>query len=196
MTHFEAPPTESGFRAPRAIFWTAFLVRVAYITLVHTYRITPFNHHFEFGWETGRVAASVAGGHGYSSPFSGDTGPTAWMVPGFTLILAGVFKVFGRPRTGQVQERHRREGPARAWLGASLGRGRHRRDRPEPGAAGADPEVGQTETWCCPSEPRASASGPLLRNSTCCSGHSSKSCRCKYLRGFADVDKLSAIRGQ
>jgi 4-amino-4-deoxy-L-arabinose transferase-like glycosyltransferase len=78
-----------------AIFWTAFLVRVAYMTLAHTYRITPVNNHFEFGWETGRVAASLAGGHGYASPFSGDTGPTAWMVPGFTLLLAGVFKLFG-----------------------------------------------------------------------------------------------------
>jgi 4-amino-4-deoxy-L-arabinose transferase-like glycosyltransferase len=82
-------------RAPRSIFWTALLLRVAYITLGHTWRITPFNHHFEFGWETGRVAASVAAGHGYSSPFGGDTGPTAWMVPAFTLLLAGVFKVFG-----------------------------------------------------------------------------------------------------
>jgi 4-amino-4-deoxy-L-arabinose transferase-like glycosyltransferase len=83
------------FRAPRIIFWTAFLLRVGYITLGHTYRITPFNYHFEFGWETGRVAASLASGHGYSSPFSGDTGPTAWMVPGYTLLLAGVFKLFG-----------------------------------------------------------------------------------------------------
>jgi hypothetical protein len=83
------------FRAPLAIAWTAFLLRVAYITVAHTYRITPINHHFEFGWETGRVAASVASGHGYGSPFSGDTGPTAWMVPGFTLLLAAVFKVFG-----------------------------------------------------------------------------------------------------
>ena len=40
-------------------------------------------------------AASIAGGHGYSSPFSGNTGPTTWMVPGFTVLLAGVFKVFG-----------------------------------------------------------------------------------------------------
>jgi 4-amino-4-deoxy-L-arabinose transferase-like glycosyltransferase len=88
-------PESDIYRAPKAIFWTAFLLRVAYITLGHTYRITPFNHHFEFGWETGRVAASVAGGHGYGSPFSGDTGPTTWMVPGFTLLLAGVFKLFG-----------------------------------------------------------------------------------------------------
>ena len=95
MSQLAAPCSEDRFRAPRAIFWTAFLVRVAYITLAHTYRITPYNHHFEFAWETGRVAASVAGGHGYSSPFSGDTGPTAWMVPGFTLLLAAIFKVFG-----------------------------------------------------------------------------------------------------
>lgn len=90
-----ASPANDIFRAPRMIFWVAFLVRVAYIVLAHSYRVNPINNHFEFGWETGRVAASLASGHGYSSPFSGDTGPTAWMVPGFTLLLAGVFKVFG-----------------------------------------------------------------------------------------------------
>jgi 4-amino-4-deoxy-L-arabinose transferase-like glycosyltransferase len=95
MSSTSKSANEDRFRAPRVIFWTAFLVRVAYITLAHTYRITPFNHHFEFGWETGRVAASVAAGRGYSSPFSGETGPTTWMVPGFTLLLAGVFKLFG-----------------------------------------------------------------------------------------------------
>jgi len=84
-----------SFRAPQIIFWTAFLLRVAYITVAHTWRITPINHHFEFGWETGRVAASLASGHGYSSPFSGDTGPTAWIVPVYTFLLAGVFKLFG-----------------------------------------------------------------------------------------------------
>jgi hypothetical protein len=95
MSHLDAPPAENSFRAPRAIFWTAFLVRVAYIGIAHQYRVPAGNNHFEFGWETGRVAASLAAGHGYSSPFSGYTGPTTWMVPGFTLLLAGVFKVFG-----------------------------------------------------------------------------------------------------
>jgi hypothetical protein len=95
MQSSTASPASDLFRAPKAIFWTAFLVRVAYITLAHTYRVTPFNNHFEFGCETGRVAASLVSGHGYSSPFGGETGPTAWMVPGFTLLLAGVFKVFG-----------------------------------------------------------------------------------------------------
>jgi len=95
MSLAAAPDSRDPFRAPRAIFWTALLLRIGYVTLGHTWRITPFNHHFEFGWETGRVAASLAAGHGYSSPFGGDTGPTAWMVPGFTLLLAGVFKIFG-----------------------------------------------------------------------------------------------------
>jgi len=95
MSATAASPSEDRYRAPRVLFWSAFLVRVAYIIIGHTFRITPLNHHFEFGWETGRVAASLAQGHGYSSPFSGNTGPTAWMVPGFTLLLAGVFKLFG-----------------------------------------------------------------------------------------------------
>lgn len=95
MSQVSRPMPNDRYRTPGAIFWTAFLVRLAYITLGHTFRITPYNHHFEFGWETGRVAASVASGHGYSSPFSGNTGPTAWMVPSFTLLLAGVFKIFG-----------------------------------------------------------------------------------------------------
>jgi len=95
MSQVSRPMPNDRYRTPGAIFWTAFLVRLAYITLGHTFRITPYNHHFEFGWETGRVAASVASGQGYSSPFSGNTGPTAWMVPSFTLLLAGVFKIFG-----------------------------------------------------------------------------------------------------
>jgi 4-amino-4-deoxy-L-arabinose transferase-like glycosyltransferase len=95
MSPRAAPAEQGAFRSTRAIFWTALLLRVAYITLGHTWRITPFNHHFEFGWETGRVAASLASGHGYGSPFSGNTGPTAWMGPAFTLLLAAVFKLFG-----------------------------------------------------------------------------------------------------
>ena len=59
MSQPAGPCSEDRFRAPRAIFWTAFLVRVAYITLAHTYRITPYNHHFEFAWETGRASSLI-----------------------------------------------------------------------------------------------------------------------------------------
>ncbi len=82
-------------RLASRMFWTGFLVRLLYITLAHTYRIRPSNDHFEFGWEMGRIARALATGHGYSDPFEGHTGPTAWTPPLYPLILAAVFKLFG-----------------------------------------------------------------------------------------------------
>jgi hypothetical protein len=79
----------------RRIFWTALIVRLLYITLARTYRIRLANDHFEFGWEMGRIARSLATGFGYSDPFEGHTGPTAWTPPLYPLILAAVFKLFG-----------------------------------------------------------------------------------------------------
>src|SRR5260370_1116567 len=56
-------------------------------------------HHMkpssQLGWETGRIAHSLASGHGFGSPFFGWTGPTAWMGPVYPALVAGVFKVFG-----------------------------------------------------------------------------------------------------
>lgn len=48
-----------------------------------------------FLFESGNIAYSVATGHGFSSPFRVDTGPTAWMTPVYPLVLAGIFRVFG-----------------------------------------------------------------------------------------------------
>jgi Dolichyl-phosphate-mannose-protein mannosyltransferase len=83
------------FRAPRLIFWTALAVRIVVITLGHTYRIRPFQDHFQFGWEMGRVARALATGYGYADPFVGHTGPTAWVPPLYPLLMAAVFKLFG-----------------------------------------------------------------------------------------------------
>jgi 4-amino-4-deoxy-L-arabinose transferase-like glycosyltransferase len=83
--------------APWSIFWIAFLVRVLYLTLAHTYRfrLYGFGLHFQFGWEMGRIARALVTGYGYADPFSGHTGPTAWVTPLYPLLLAGVFKLFG-----------------------------------------------------------------------------------------------------
>ena len=89
------PGNSSDFRAHRLIFWTALLVRILVITLGHTYRIRPFQDHFQFGWEMGRVARALATGYGYSDPFVGHTGPTAWVPPLYPLLMAAVFKFFG-----------------------------------------------------------------------------------------------------
>jgi 4-amino-4-deoxy-L-arabinose transferase-like glycosyltransferase len=89
--------TDSGesFRAPWQVFWVAFGVRVLYLTLAHTYRIHPEDDHMLFGQEMGRIARALATGFGFSDPFRGHTGPTAWVGPLYPLILAGVFKLFG-----------------------------------------------------------------------------------------------------
>jgi 4-amino-4-deoxy-L-arabinose transferase-like glycosyltransferase len=91
------PAEESGrtFKPPWAVFWAAFLVRVTYLTLAHTYRIRSYDDHMLFGEEMGRIARALATGYGFSDPFRGHTGPTTWVGPLFPLILAGVFKLFG-----------------------------------------------------------------------------------------------------
>jgi len=88
-----APPQAS--RAPWSVFWAAFAVRVLYLTLAHTYRIRAYDDHMLFGEEMGRIARALATGYGFSDPFRGHTGPTAWVGPLFPLLLAGVFKLFG-----------------------------------------------------------------------------------------------------
>ena len=72
-----------------------FLVRLLYITLAHTNRIRLAEDHFQFGWEMGRVARALATGYGYSDPFVGHTGPTAWVPPLYPLLLAAIFKLTG-----------------------------------------------------------------------------------------------------
>jgi 4-amino-4-deoxy-L-arabinose transferase-like glycosyltransferase len=96
--------SRSAFSAPLAIFWIGFLVRVAYITFAHTYRFSPFEDHFTFGYEMARIARALVTGYGYADPFSGHTGPTAWVPPLYPLLIAGVFKVAGiyTPLSGWV----------------------------------------------------------------------------------------------
>lgn len=81
------------------MFWVAFLVRLAYMTLAHQYKMRLVEDHFQFGWEAGRIGRAVATGFGYADPFANifvqHTGPTAWLPPLYPLLIAGVFKVFG-----------------------------------------------------------------------------------------------------
>jgi hypothetical protein len=86
---------DSPHRLARRVFWTGFVVRVLYMTLAHTYRFRTYGDHFEFGWEMGRIARSLALGQGFASPFNGHSGPTAWAPPIYPLLIAAVFKVFG-----------------------------------------------------------------------------------------------------
>src|SRR4029077_14560341 len=48
-----------------------------------------------FAQETGSIAFALATGKGFSSPFRGETGPTAWLTPVYPLLVSGIFRVFG-----------------------------------------------------------------------------------------------------
>ena len=45
--------------------------------------------------ETGNIAYSLAAGHGFSSPYWQETGPTAWLTPVYPVLVAVIFKIFG-----------------------------------------------------------------------------------------------------
>lgn len=89
-------PTRRGIlHSPFWIVTVAFLLRVIWIVIGHTYKFKTADDNFSFGWEMGRIAASLASGHGFSSPFGPPTGPTAWEPPLYPYLMAGVFNVFG-----------------------------------------------------------------------------------------------------
>ncbi len=92
-----APPSrwQTILRSPGWMVLVAFVVRVGWIALAHTYRIRTTEHNFGFGWETGRIAYSLAHGMGFSSPFGGDTGPSAWTAPVYPWVVSLAFRIFG-----------------------------------------------------------------------------------------------------
>jgi 4-amino-4-deoxy-L-arabinose transferase-like glycosyltransferase len=73
----------------------AFFIRLVVALSLIGDQFSPERSHFSFGWETGRIARSIALGEGFSSPLHVPTGPTAWMPPVYVYLLAAVFKIFG-----------------------------------------------------------------------------------------------------
>lgn len=73
----------------------ALAVRLGVMLYTRAWQISPELDHYAFGFETGRVARAIASGQGFSSPLHGETGPTAWLMPVYPYLLAGIFKAFG-----------------------------------------------------------------------------------------------------
>ena len=73
----------------------SFLLQVAAIAILHTYKFRTTDNHFAFGWEMGCLGKSVAEGRGFSDPFCVGTGPSAWEPPLYPYLIGGVFKIFG-----------------------------------------------------------------------------------------------------
>ncbi len=72
-----------------------WLVRLAVVALLYKTFLTPERDHWEFGYEMGHIARSLAIGHGFADPFWGASGPTAMLTPVGPALIAGVFLLFG-----------------------------------------------------------------------------------------------------
>ncbi len=73
----------------------SFVLQIAAIGILREYKTRSGDDHFGFGWEMGRIARSIALGEGFSNPYGGNTGPTAWEPPLYPYLMGGVFKLFG-----------------------------------------------------------------------------------------------------
>jgi len=83
----------------RSLFWCVLIaLGVRLIVVAFAYRgfLVPERDHWLFGFEAGKIARSIALGHGFGNPYyGGNTGPTAELGPVLPYIMAGVFKLFG-----------------------------------------------------------------------------------------------------
>jgi 4-amino-4-deoxy-L-arabinose transferase-like glycosyltransferase len=81
------------------VFWAvvaALAVRLIVVAFVYQGFLNPGRDHWEFGYETGKIARSILTGNGFGNPYyGGNTGPTAEIAPLFPYIIAGVMAVFG-----------------------------------------------------------------------------------------------------
>lgn len=85
-------------RAKNSVFvivLVALTIRLIVVSFLYQGQLNPRRDHWPFGYETGRIARSIALGEGFANPLFQKTGPTAWMAPLYPCLVAGVFKLFG-----------------------------------------------------------------------------------------------------
>lgn len=73
-------------------------VRLIAAILLRSWEFSSDDHFWAYGYEMGRIAASLATGHGFAWPPLGidsSAEPTAWMAPAYPAVIALAFKLFG-----------------------------------------------------------------------------------------------------
>jgi 4-amino-4-deoxy-L-arabinose transferase-like glycosyltransferase len=95
-----APETDSsrGSHLSSHLIWAilaGLALRLVVVAFVYQDFLVPDRDHWEFGFEIGKIANSIANGHGFSNPYWIETGPTAMMTPVFPYLMSFVFSLFG-----------------------------------------------------------------------------------------------------
>jgi 4-amino-4-deoxy-L-arabinose transferase-like glycosyltransferase len=90
----EMPGSRYGRSLVLAVL-AALVVRLIVVAFVYQGFLEPGRDHWEFGYEVGMVARSIATWHGFGNPYWEETGPTALLTPVFPYLLAFIFVVFG-----------------------------------------------------------------------------------------------------
>ncbi|MGO9640564.1 MAG: ArnT family glycosyltransferase [Candidatus Acidiferrales bacterium] len=83
------------WQSPAVIALIALVLRLLGVAVSYRGTWNTYENHLYFGFETGRIARSIAEGHGFGNPMFIETGPTAWLTPVYPFLLAASFKVFG-----------------------------------------------------------------------------------------------------
>jgi len=93
-------PTAREWRWLALVLVAAFALRIALVLALRTYNVPAKDDHFQFGAEYGRIAISLARGHGYASPYDVDGGQTTVQgTPFLPFLLSVLFRVFGEYST-------------------------------------------------------------------------------------------------
>jgi 4-amino-4-deoxy-L-arabinose transferase-like glycosyltransferase len=83
----------------RLLCWAvlvALALRLLVVAFVYKNFLAPGREHWVFGYETGKIAYSIAQGRGFANPYYGPPqGPTALITPVMPYVLAAIFLQFG-----------------------------------------------------------------------------------------------------
>jgi 4-amino-4-deoxy-L-arabinose transferase-like glycosyltransferase len=90
-----ADQKRSVYQSPAVIVAVALAIRLVAMAFNYGSLLDPARGHYAFGYEFGRIAQSIATGHGFSSPYPEPTGPSVLVGPVYAYLLAGIFKLFG-----------------------------------------------------------------------------------------------------
>jgi 4-amino-4-deoxy-L-arabinose transferase-like glycosyltransferase len=82
-------------RSVLAAVLAGLALRLLVVALVYKNFLDPGRDHWEFGYEVGKVARSIATGRGFANPYWGTTGPTALVAPIFPYLVGAIFRIFG-----------------------------------------------------------------------------------------------------